>query len=65
MNRDEIDMETSEWYGDNPISLEDLKNLIPQLQKKYGKRAIVRFDAGYNNVSVMVKPTKKVKNVRN
>ncbi len=61
MPKESDEIYLGEWCGDDPVSLEDLTKLIPQLQKKFGKRAIVRFDAGYNNVSVVIKPTKKVK----
>lgn len=43
------------------ICLEDLVKLLPNLQKKYGKKAQLIFDAGANNISVLVMPTKKVK----
>ncbi len=49
---DEID-------GDKPISLSKLSELIKILQEKYGKHAVLRFDAGYNNVEVMIRPAKE------
>lgn len=55
-------MDLTEIDGDDPITLQELADLIPILQKKYGKHVVIRFDAGYNNVSVMVEPTKKQKN---
>ena len=55
----ENEMNLTEIVGDNRITLEELRLLIPKLQKKYGKRATIRFDAGYNNVQVVVAPTKK------
>lgn len=43
-----------EWDGDEPITLKKLGKLIPKLRDKYGDAAIVKFDAGHNNVSVMI-----------
>ncbi len=48
----------TEWNWNECISLEQLKQLIPILQKKYGKRAVIRFDAGFNNVSAIIYRTK-------
>lgn len=42
--------------GNAPITLQELLNLIPTLQNKYGKNAVLRFNAGYNNVSVLITP---------
>lgn len=49
----------NEINGDSKIKLSKLYDLIPVLQKKYGKHAEIEFDAGYNNVQVIVYPTKK------
>lgn len=49
------------WDGNTDITLEELAKIIPRLQKKYGKHAILCMDAGYNNVSALIKPTKKLK----
>ncbi len=43
------------------LTLNELKELIPTLQLKYGKNAVFCFDAGANNVSAYIKPTKKQK----
>ncbi|RJQ25719.1 hypothetical protein C4577_04975 [Candidatus Parcubacteria bacterium] len=50
-----------EWDGDKIMSLEDIRLLVIQLQAKYGKRALIEFDAGYNNVITHISPTKKHK----
>lgn len=50
------------WDGDDTITLARLAELVPSLQKKYGKNAKICFDAGHNNVSIGVEPTKKQKN---
>lgn len=47
--------------GGGHLVLSDLLKLIPELQKKYGKHAYIFFDAVYNNVQVMIQPTKKLK----
>lgn len=49
-----------EWDGDAAIPLDKLAELIEKLKEKYGAKATIYFDAGANNVSVMVKPTKKI-----
>lgn len=54
-------LELEEWNGDGSFTLEQMAKMIPTLQKKYGKRAIVWFDAGFNNIEVKIHPTKKVK----
>jgi hypothetical protein len=50
-----------EWVGDATMSLAELEAMIPRLKARYGARAVVRFDAGANNVSVMVRPSKKIR----
>ena len=50
-----------EIYGDGLITLEELAKLVPVMQKKYGKRAVLCFDAGWNNVESTIIPSKKVK----
>lgn len=55
----EIYLNDDKFDGDGPITLQELLLKIPELQKKYGKYAVIRFDAGYNNVNIVVKPTKK------
>jgi hypothetical protein len=52
-------VDLNEIDGDGQISLEELRLLIPKLQEKYGKDALVSFDAGYNNVSAMILPKKE------
>lgn len=54
LDREELD-------GDGQIRLDQLAKLIPTLQKRYGARAVIVFDAGYNNVSVKCYPTKEQK----
>ena len=54
-------IDCKELDGDGIWRLDQLLLLIPQLQKKYGKNNLIRFDAGYNNVQVKITPTKKVK----
>lgn len=54
-------VDVKEFDGDGTIKLSALYELIPKLQKKYGKHAELEFDAGYNNVQVIVYPTKKEK----
>lgn len=41
------------------ISLKQLEELLPKLKKRYGANAKLKFDAGYNNVCVLVEPSKK------
>ncbi|RDJ35299.1 MAG: hypothetical protein DWQ19_10820 [Crenarchaeota archaeon] len=48
-----------EWDGNLQISLSDLEKLIPELKNKYGAKSLLSFDAGYNNVSVVIVPSKK------
>lgn len=43
------------------LRLDQLQSLIEKMQRKYGKRATIRFDAGYNSVTAVVEPTKKQK----
>lgn len=42
-------------------ALADLEKLLPTLKVKYGAKAVLLFDAGYNNISVDVVPSKKIK----
>jgi hypothetical protein len=56
---EEHEVDCEEWNGDDSISLSQLAKLIPVLQEKYGVKSRVRFDAGYNNVSVMITPTSR------
>ena len=49
-----------EWNGDIPIRLDALAALVEELQRKYGQFATISFDAGANNVSVMIHPTQEV-----
>jgi hypothetical protein len=49
-----------EWNGDALMPLNELAGLIVDLQKKYGENACLRFDAGANNVMVLIHPTKEV-----
>jgi hypothetical protein len=46
---------------DDGITLSELLKIIPRLQSKYGIHAKISFNAGYNNVMVKIKPTKKVR----
>ncbi len=47
--------------GDEVISLLKLEQLIQEMKKKYGIRSQICFDAGHNNVSAMIKPSRKKK----
>jgi hypothetical protein len=58
---DQFDLRGDGLDGDGVVTLSGLLELIPRLQQKYGKHAQLSFDAGYNNVSVVIKPSKKVK----
>jgi hypothetical protein len=49
------EMYCDEWDGSAEITLEELEVLLSQLKEKYGK-AKIRFDAGHNNVSVLITP---------
>lgn len=49
------------WDGDEEITLKKLIEKATKLQKKYGKNAVIKLDAGYNNVSVLLTPSKKTK----
>lgn len=48
-----------EWVVDNAVSLVDLAELISNLQRKYGKRSLIEFTAGANNITVLIAPSKK------
>jgi hypothetical protein len=48
-----------EWDGDSLISVDDLIVKLQGIKKKYGGRSVLSFDAGYNNVSVEIVPSKK------
>lgn len=43
------------------ISVKELEVAIIKIKAKYGANAVLLFDAGYNNISVDVLPSKKVK----
>jgi hypothetical protein len=51
-------IDCKEWDGDEDIPLDRLAQLIPELQHRYGKKALVRLNAGANNVQVEILPTK-------
>lgn len=53
--------ESEIWDTDVPVRLDELAEKIKKLQDKYGVRSIIRLDAGYNNVSLHITPSKKVK----
>ena len=48
-----------EWNGNEPISLKELKKLIPVLMKKYGADSVINFETGYNDVTVEIAPSNK------
>lgn len=48
----------NEWDGDSNISIKNLEKLLLSLKKKYGANAHIAFDAGHNNVQVMIQPSK-------
>jgi hypothetical protein len=50
-----------EWSGDKAIKLNELLQLVKALQKKYGKDAKIMFNAGHNNVMVLICATKDIK----
>lgn len=49
MNEEYLDIN-----GDIPITLKEWKDIVSKLIKEYGEDASIRFDAGYNNVSIMI-----------
>lgn len=57
-----IDLEDEELSNHCSYSLSELLEVIPKLQKKYGKHAILSFDAGYYNVWPTIIPSKRIKN---
>lgn len=48
------------WNPDDPISLKELLQKIKQIQKCYGVDSVLRLDAGYNNISLLIKPSRSV-----
>jgi hypothetical protein len=49
------------WCPENPIRLDQLAKKIEELQKAFGVRAIIKLDAGYNNICLNITPSKKAK----
>lgn len=47
--------------GDVGIALNVLEEILPRLMEKYGKHAVMIFDAGANNVQVQMIPTRAQK----
>jgi hypothetical protein len=45
--------------GDEKHKISDFIERLQELQKKYGMKSKIYFDAGHNNVSVMVEPSRK------
>lgn len=43
------------------LTLSELAERLPTLMERFGKHAVIEFDAGYNNVSAYTHPTKKQK----
>jgi hypothetical protein len=41
------------------MTLEAVIKQLQQMQKRYGRYSLLNFDAGYNNVSAKIKPSKK------
>ncbi len=50
------EIDCSDWRGDYPFRLDHLAELINTLRTKYGDAAAIRFDAGYNNITVRIAP---------
>ena len=49
-----IDLTNEYLDGDKKYTLEEIQAIIQKLIDKYGKDAIIGFDAGYNNVSAFL-----------
>jgi len=45
--------------GASDHQLNDLIAELEKLKKKYGAKTIISFDAGYNNVEILIHPSKK------
>lgn len=43
------------------VPLKDFRKILDAIEKKYGKKSTITFNAGYNNVSCYVKPSKRTK----
>ncbi len=56
----QISMDDSPLDDVHKISIPDLEKEILRIKNKYGTKSILIFDAGYNNISVEVIPSKKV-----
>lgn len=62
MKKEDYDwIRVPEWSADSISTLNQLSKLIVKLQKKYGKNALVDFDAGANSVLVLIRPSKRIK----
>lgn len=61
LRKNERELYCHEISGDGQYTLSELLKLIPLLQKKYGQNARISWDAGYNNVSTKILPSKTVK----
>lgn len=48
-----------EYPDAGSITLSEFAALIAKWQRKYGVHAILKVDAGYNNISADIIPTKK------
>ncbi len=42
-----------------PQTIKEMIQYLEELGKKYGKNSQIDFDAGANNVSIFIKPSKK------
>lgn len=56
-----IEIEESILGHDFMLPLSKLIDALKVAQKKYGKHAMISMDAGYNNVTPMITPTKKMR----
>lgn len=55
----EIDL--NELDPDRTHTVSELIGILARARAKYGAKSIVRFDAGFNNVSAFITPSKKMK----
>lgn len=54
----ELRLKQDEFDGDAAYTLSEVRTRVAALIKKYGTRARLRFDAGYNNVSAVIQPAR-------
>lgn len=51
----------NDWCPDNIFHIGKLIELLQNMQKKYGKNTLIDLDAGYNNIILLIRPSKKIK----